>query len=284
MFGEAFIGSLLSVVLGTLIGSCISSDAYPYLDVIYTFSTHMTIYSREKRRVEEKKDKDKAWTVWNYFSLLRNYFVIVAIRGLVNQVVEAVSAGRWETYDFMRSVQTLGPFIGSGLMCLIVMIAFDQALSSMIVRDVIACLAILTRATHSVEIFKRQKNPRSLSAMTEMTKQNVLNGASTTITMTIVDLLFMGDISILSQWIGIRSFFLIMPFLQTYYKALGLHGIHLHVVKQLQDMAKTQKIQIANMLGDGILMMTLFMYLSASFIVAPTIRSLLQRSSKTHTN
>lgn len=284
MIGSAFIGSLLSVILGTLVGCCIPKNWYPYMDLVYSLSTHLTIYTKEKKRVSHGKAKDEKWSLWDYYSLARNYFLIVLLRGFVFQVVEVISEGRWERYEFQRAIHTVGPFIGVGIMCLVVIIAFENVINTIIAKDIITCLALLTRATRSIQIFKRQKHPKAYYALTEMTKQNVLNGASTTIAMTIIDLIFFGDITILAQWIGIRSFFFVMPILHTYFKTFGLHRAHAQVIKQIQDMARVHKAAIAEKLGDGLLMMTLFTYLMASFIVAPTIRGLIKLASSKRIN
>ena len=275
MIAGKFVGAIFSTAIGTVAGTAMPKSWHPYVALVDDFSTYTYIFSVEKSNIDmEVGDKGK-WGWWHYFSLLRNYFTICIIRGIVDQSLHLFLNNNLESFDFVGMVLRTGPYLTESIFCLIIILAFYDVVNCLLGREFISSCVVMIRAFTSIRIFERYGAKHGQGNLVSMVKHDFFNGNTALLTYTVVDLIFRGNLSIIGHWIGFRLVFLIMPFFHLYYNNTSAPVIHSHIIQLMQTHLGDKTGDFYKHLLDGHLMMTLAVFFLSSFFFGPTLKYIL---------
>lgn len=277
MVAGSVVSALLSIVVGTTFGCFVRDNWLPFVKLVHIFCAYWSIYSTVNSNLLEAQKRKRFSSLWVKFSVVRDFMLISSFRGVVNETVESYVKSQCDSLNLQAVLMKNGGYLQEGAASLLVCFAFEEFLSTRLGNYVISSASVFIRALRSVEILKSFKNTSSMATLIEMGKLNVLNSSATTITMTITDLVFRGDLSILSQWIGVRLVYFLTPYLQSQLGELGLPKLHAQLVSQARVTTHGYGLQFAERLEDVEFVATLFLFFVSAFVFTPAAKSVVSR-------
>lgn len=266
--GETFL-KLLVIAVGTLFGWLVPTSWRPSLVVVDIFSVVYGLYFREKSRINfENAGKD--WSMWDIFSFLRNVYIIALARFCVVSAGVAFFEGKLESFDIVATVIASAGWLKQVSACLLVLFAFESILATRLSRYIVYIVATTRRTIVSMYIFETfADTAHTAEGFKNILLRNGTNGGNTIITLTLIDPIFRGDISVLYSWITNRAFFLMMPVLQYQTSILGLDTIFLTSVSpHLKTLSEALNLK-DNHIKDTAYCLTQ-LALMIQFVFAPT--------------
>ena len=275
MAASGIAASLFTVIIGTIAGCLVPEAWLPYAKMVHLLSSYSTIYFTLSADLANQKKKRRSSELWNSYCLIRDYFLISALRGIISQALDHLATGRLEEFSLQTAMINDGQYLKEAAFCIILIISFQSFVETVIGQTLISITSVFVRAKRSINIFKSYPSSGALTTLIEMGKVNILNSAATTVTLTLIELLFKGRFTLLSQWLGLRLVYFITPLIQTTFQSSNLASFQIHFLNLIQNSTKGFGIDFTEQLADGLFMMTLFLFLSSTFIITPAIKSLL---------
>lgn len=276
MAGDVVRG-ILWVVLGTLIGCYVPDSWIPFIKLIHNFTSYSNIYGYLLTTYsdDESKNKKSSW-IWRNYTFFRDYFLISSFRGIVTEAIDSAVLGNLGQFNLQKAIMVNDGYLKEAALSLFVCIGFEDFILCQAGINLLSITSIIARVLRSLEILKAHSSSTSATMLLEMAKLNVLNSASTTFTLTIIDIFLKGDLKILSQWIGVRLIYFMTPYIQVQYGPLGLAKLHSQIATIIQTSTKGFGLNFSEKLEDGLFVGTLILFLSSGLVIAPMVKSLLK--------
>ena len=269
MFGEHTKATLIKITVGIAGGLCVPRFFDPFIALVDKLSSCTNIYSVGKSMIDCRKESGDPWTAWDYYSLLRDYFATSFLRGLISQTIHMYLDGRFQEFDLAQMCVINLDYMWETVLGLIVVVSFWRYINTIFGLSLIYGCSTLFRINESMSICNRFADLES-DALNTVLRYSFLNGASTLMTYTVIDILFLGDLRILDSWLSVRMFFIAIPYLYVYFQELGLDRMHRQFIHAIRTTLGDQLYFGINYgMTDGRRMMTVFMLVFANFIVGP---------------
>lgn len=277
MIGERLLGILVSFAVVVGGGVILPKDVYPYIQLVDILSTYVYIFSIEKRRVDSDR-KGESWRFWDYFQFLRNYIVTSFVRGLTAQLIGLIIQNNVSEFNLPLMIKNNREYMILSGTCFIVVLAFWPVIDTVFSYNFIYGCATVQRMRDSLAICNRYADLKSTALPVSMLKDNLVNGCSTLMAYTFIDVFFRGDFKILQPWFTVRIVYLLVPLMQVFYHQLGMEKIHSQLVFITHSLAANQNlIDIPRALGDGRQLLTLAMFFMANHLLNPLLAILTGR-------
>ena len=273
---QVLLGSTWAII-STVAVLFLSETFKPYALLVDIFTTYVYIYNNEVKYIENTNKPGEKWSFWDYFSLLRNYVSVSLLRGILIAVITAYLNNELDTFDLMVAIRGLNVYLGECLGSLTIIVGFHGLISLQIVSNSMLICAITARFVALMDLHKKFNKDGLAIPNPEHLLRSYINGAFGLITVTVVEIIFRGNLKVIESWFTLRSFFLLVPFLQLNFARFGLDKYHGLLIQQAKPLIQQTGIAPPTHLFNGVALLTAgvlsFGYFTGAGVVSGIIHS-----------
>lgn len=193
-----------------------------YIMLIDRISAYYSIFKMETRFINRQiaktpklRNEGNKWQAWHSYGLIRNYFLMGYLRGIVTQIIATYLNGGLQGIS-VKDLFFNPTYLYEALLSIAIIASLSKVLQTDWCSKLLGLCSTLTKTIQTLDIIQKLGTP-SNSNLNNLLLHCSLNGASTLIAYTLVDLFITGDLRVVDSWIGVRLFYVILPFLHVWF-------------------------------------------------------------------